>query len=185
MEFFTDGNTVSFAGYSLFKSFKGSYSGNVLASDSDIEQFLIQYIAPAELLKVMALLPGGLRALLCGSGYAGYFGVDMMVYESGGTLRLNPCMELNLRMNMGMVSRIFFDRYVADGCKGEYRVNFFKKQAEALAAHIADSAAFPLEITDGKITGGYLNLSPVTADSRYSVSVVIYKDKKLAEMYSY
>lgn len=185
MEFFTDGNTVSFAGYSLFKSFKGSYSGNVLASDSDIEQFLIQYIAPAELLKVKALLPGVLRALLCGSGYAGYFGVDMMVYESGGTLRLNPCMELNLRMNMGMVSRIFFDRYVADGCKGEYRVNFFKKPAEALAAHIADGAAFPLEITDGKIAGGYLNLSPVTADSRYSVSVVIYKDKKLAEMYSY
>ncbi len=185
MEFFTDGNTVSFAGYSLFKSFKGSYSGNVLASDSDIEQFLMQYVAPAELLKVKALLPAVLRALLCGSGYAGYFGVDMMVYESDGTLRLNPCMELNLRMNMGMVSRIFFDRYVADGCKGEYRVNFFKKQAEALVAHVADGAAFPLEITDGKITGGYLNLSPVTADSRYSVSVVIYKDKELAEMYSY
>ena len=185
MEFFTDGNTVSFAGYSLFKSFKGSYSGNILASDIAIELFLMQYIAPSELLKVKEVLPGVLRTLLCGSGYAGYFGVDMMIYESGGSLRLNPCMELNLRMNMGMVSRMFFDRHVAAGCKGEYRVNFFKRPGEALVAHVADGAAFPLEITDGKIAGGYLNLSPVTADSRYSVSVVIYKDKELAEMYSY
>ena len=185
MEFFTDGNTVSFAGYSLFKSFKGSYSGNILASDTAIELILMQYIAPSELLKVKEVLPGVLRTLLCGSGYVGYFGVDMMIYESGGSLRLNPCMELNLRMNMGMVSRMFFDRYVVAGCKGEYRVNFFKRPGEALVAHVAVGAAFPLEITDGKITGGYLNLSPVTADSRYSVSVVVYKDKKLAEMYSY
>ena len=39
-------------------------------------------------------------------------------------------------------------------------------------------------VTDGKITAGYLNLSPVTADSSYSVSVVIYKDKEIGEIYS-
>ena len=183
MEFFTDGDAVSFAGYSLFKSFKGSYSGNILASDSAIEQFLLQYIEPDELMKVKEALPSVLRELLCGSGYVGYFGVDMMIYESDGILHLNPCMELNLRMNMGMVSRIFFDRYVADGSKGEYRVNFYKKPGEALAAHVADSDAFPLEITDGRIASGYLNLSPVTAGSRYSVSVVVYNDKEVAGLY--
>ena len=184
MEFFTDSETVSFAGYSLFKSFKGSYSGNVLASDNDIEQFLSQYITLQELVKVKELLPGVLQSLLRDSGYVGYFGVDMMIYESNGLLRLNPCMELNLRMNMGMVSRIFFDRFVAESHTGEYRVSFFKKPGEALAAHIADSNAFPFEITNGKITAGYLNLSPVTADSSYSVSVVIYKDKEIGEIYS-
>lgn len=184
MEFFTDGEAVTFAGYSLFKSFKGSYSGNVLASDNDIEQFLLQYITLQELVKVKELLPGVLQSLLRDSGYIGYFGVDMMIYESNGLLRLNPCMELNLRMNMGMVSRIFFNRFVSEGHTGEYRVSFFKKPGEALAAHIADSNAFPLEITDGKITAGYLNLSPVTSDSRYSVSVVIYNDKVVGKIYS-
>ena len=183
MEFFTDGDAVSFAGYSLFKSFKGSYSGNILASDSAIEQFILQYIEPDELMKVKEALPCVMRELLCGSGYVGYLGVDMMIYESDGILHLNPCMELNLRMNMGMVSRIFFDRYVADGSKGEYRVNFYKKPGEALAAHVADSDAFPLEITDGRIASGYLNLSPVTAGSRYSVSVVVYNDKEVAGLY--
>ena len=183
MEFFTDGETVSFAGYSLFKSFKGSYSGNVLASDSKIEQFLSQYIAYDELHKVKDALLGILRSLLCGSGYVGYLGVDMLIYESKGTLRLNPCMELNLRMNMGMVSRIFLDRFVAEGRVGEYRVSFFKKKGEALAAHLADGNAHPLEVVDGKIIAGYLNLSPVTENSRYAVSVIIYRNKDIEQIY--
>ena len=183
MEFYTDGKDVEFAGYSLFKSFKGSYSGNVLAADNDIEKFLSQYVAHNELLKVKKALPGVMRTLLQGCGYVGYFGIDMMIYASNGTLRMNPCMELNLRMNMGMAARIFFDRHVANGCLGEYRVSFFKKPGEAYAAHIADSNAFPLETTDGRITAGYLNLSPVSMDSRYSVSVVVYNDKTIQEMY--
>ena len=183
MEFFTDGNNVSFAGYSLFKSFKGSYSGNILATDSDIEQFLSQYIPLTELVKVKETLPGILRSLLCGCGYAGYLGVDMMIYENDGVLRLNPCMELNLRMNMGMVSRMFFDRFVAEECKGEYRVSFFRKQGEAYAAHIADKKAYPLELDNGRIKSGYINLSPITQSSRYSASVIIYKDKEIADIY--
>ena len=183
MEFFTDGETVSFAGYSLFESCKGSYSGNVIAGDSDIEQFLAQYIPFDELMKVKETLPGVMSSLLHGCGYVGYFGVDMMIYDCNGTLRLNPCMELNLRMNMGMTARLFFDRHVADGCRGEYRVSFFKKQGEAYAAHIADVAAYPLETRGGRVVSGYLNLSPVTEDSRYSVSVIIYKDKEIGDIY--
>lgn len=185
MEFFFDGSAVSFAGYSLFKAFKGSYSGNVLAVDDDIENFLSKYIPLGELQKVKTMLPGVMASLLQGCGYVGYFGVDMMIYECDGVLCLNPCMELNLRMNMGMTSRVFFDRYVADGCKGEYRVSFFKKESEAYAAHVADKEAFPLEVCNGKITSGYLNLSPVGEACRYSVSVVIYKDKDITDMYQF
>ncbi len=185
MEFFVDGNAVSFAGYSLFKTCKGSYSGNILASDDDIELFLSKYIPLDELLKVKKVLPGVMASLLCGCGYVGYFGVDMMIYESDGVMRLNPCIELNLRMNMGMLARIFFDRYVAVGSKGEYRVRFFKNEDEAYAAHVADKENFPLEICNGKIESGYLNLSSVSAVSRYLASVVICKDNEIDDMYQF
>lgn len=183
MEFFTDGESVSFAGYSLFKSFKGSYSGNILAGDDDIEHFLSEYIQQNELQKVKTTLPQVLQSLLHGSGYVGYFGVDMMIYKCGESFRLNPCMELNLRMNMGMVAHTFFDRYVANGCIGVYNVNFFKKPCEAYTAHIANGEAYPLEIEGGKITSGYIGLSPVTESSRYSVSVIIYKQKSIEDIY--
>ncbi|MBO5920831.1 MAG: hypothetical protein J6Q48_00410 [Bacteroidaceae bacterium] len=183
MEFYADGNNVSFAGYSLFKSFKGSYSGNILASDDDIEKFILQFISSDELAKVKRCLPDVLSCLLSDSGYNGYFGVDMMIYEHDGVMRLNPCMELNLRMNMGMVSRLFFDRYVAVGSRGEYRVDFFKGTGRACDAHVALSSTFPLKMCDGKIVSGYLNLSPVMQNTRYSVYVMIYENREIGELY--
>ena len=183
MEFYTDGKIVTFAGYSLFKSFKGSYSGNVLATDCDIERFLSQYITLDELLKLKQLMPEILNPLISDTGYIGYFGVDMMIYDDNGSICLNPCMELNFRMNMGMVARIFYDRYVADGCMGEYRVDFFKKPEEAYATHSIHKSAYPLEVNDGKIESGYLNLSPIVENTRYLVSVIIYKDKEIGSIY--
>lgn len=184
MEFFADGNEVSFAGYSLFKSFKGSYSGNVLATDDDIENFLAQYICINELLRVKRLLPNVLSSLLSSSGYKGYLGVDMMIYQDECSVRLNPCMELNLRMNMGMVARKFFDKHVSSGCNGEYRVSFFKNRGEAYMTHLADKERYPLVADNGRISSGYLNLSPITEDSRYSASVIIYKDKGIEQIYN-
>ena len=183
MEFFADANSVTFAGYSLFNSFKGSYSGNVLADDAKIENFLSQFVPQELIVRLKTVLPEILQGLLCGSGYTGYLGVDMMVYDDNGNLRLNPCMELNLRMNMGMASRIFFDKNVHHACIGEYRVNFFKKDGEAYIQHLADSKNYPLEIEDGRIISGYIELSPVTPESRYSVSVIIYKNKEIEQIY--
>lgn len=183
MEFFTDGTTVSFAGYSLFKSFKGSYSGNILATDNEIEQFLSQYVPLEELTCIKEILPEVMQSLLNGSGYIGYFGIDMMIYEDSSVMYINPCMELNLRMSMGMVARKFFDRYVAEGCCGEYRVSFYKKTGEAYATHLADRDAFPLETDNGKITSGYIDLSSVTDENRYSASAIIYKDKRIIDIY--
>ena len=183
MEFFTDNDNVMFAGYSLFKSFKGSYSGNVLASDKEIEIFLSQFIPLEQLARIKEILPRIMQSLLRNSGYKGYFGIDMMIYDCNGEMRLNPCMELNLRMNMGLAARIFHDRHVAEGCTGDFRVSFFKKAGEAYARHVSDSNEFPLETENGKITSGYLELSPITPESRYSVSVIIYQDKNIGQIY--
>ena len=183
MEFFTDGNSVTFAGYSLFNSFKGSYSGNLLASDKEIEEYLSQFISPEHLESVKNAMHGIMHTILHNSGYKGYFGIDMMIYEKNDKLYLNPCMELNLRMNMGVVARIFFDRYVAQGCTGEYRVCFFKKPGEAYAKHLADSNDFPLMTEREKITSGYLELSPITPESRYSVTVIIQQKKNSEDLH--
>ena len=37
--------------------------------------------------------------------YCGYVGVDMFVYESDGGFRLAPCVEMNVRMTMGLLAR--------------------------------------------------------------------------------
>ena len=173
MEFFAGEQGVSFVGYSLFDANKGSYSGNLLAPDDSIENILSQSVPLETLHNVRAHLLEVLSSMLRGSGYCGYLGVDMMVYRSGERLCLNPCMELNLRMNMGVVSRLFYDNYVVHGSEGRFFVDFYKKPGEAYKCHMNNNKNHPLEVRDGRIYRGYLNLSPVTPESRYAAYVIL------------
>ena len=173
MEFYADEKGVSFVGYSLFDATKGSYSGNLLAADSHIECVLSQLISLDTIHSVRVHLEDILSGMLAGSGYCGYLGVDMMIYNDGGHLRLNPCMELNLRMNMGVVSRLFHDNYVEPGATGRYFVDFYKKPGDAYDAHQKNLARYPLDVSNGRVRSGYLNLSPVLPGSRYTAYAIV------------
>lgn len=174
MEFHANESGVSFSGYSLFNSSKGAYTGNVLMQDSAIEELLAKYISLEELHRLKEELAAILHSMSIGKCYTGYLGVDMMIYDDDGMPRLNPCMELNLRMNMGMLSRMFYDRFVVAGKRGEYRVSFFKNDGEAYAMHLENMKKYPLVIENGRILSGYIPLSPVTAGSRYTATAIIY-----------
>ncbi|MBQ5752512.1 MAG: hypothetical protein IIV89_06670 [Bacteroidaceae bacterium] len=173
MEFFSSGDGVEFAGYSLFTSEKGSYAGNILLSNAQIEARLVELLPGFNFSRLKEMLCGIMQQLLAKSGYIGYLGIDMMIYNNGDGNRLNPCMELNLRMNMGVVARIFFDRYVAEGACGHYSVSYFKKEGEALNLHLELSKSHPLKVLEGRILEGYINLSPVRHESRYIAYAVI------------
>ncbi|MBR5478168.1 MAG: hypothetical protein IKV19_06985 [Bacteroidaceae bacterium] len=176
MEFYADVAGVQFVGYSLFTAENGAYQGNMLAPDDDIEEVLTAYISKEKLAAAREALCGIMQKQLSGSGYCGYFGIDMMLYDNGDGCRLNPCMEINLRMNMGVVSRIFYDRFVACGRKGIYRVRFFKQPGEAYSFHMQMQAAHPLVVENSRVVGGYMSLVPVTPENRYVAYVTIGDD---------
>lgn len=174
MEFLAAEGGVHFAGYSLFESEKGGYSGNLLAPDEDLERIISQHI-PLDVIRSVRLnLLDILSSLLQGSGYNGYLGVDMMIYhDAEGRMRLNPCMEVNLRMNMGVAARIIYDRHVLPGKQGRFQVRFYKKQGEAYNEHMSRAGEYPAVYENGRIASGYVNLSPVTMESRYLACMIV------------
>lgn len=117
---------ICFAGYSLFETdAQGVYAGNKLLSNEAIRAELRRYISLEVLDKVQQKLTSVLGGLI-DAFYTGFLGVDMMVVAdicSGGYL-LHPCVELNLRMTMGMVARLYYDRQIAKGrgCEGVFRI---------------------------------------------------------------
>ena len=114
MEFYAEKqNGVRFAGYSLFETdAHGNYKLNLLLPDTEIEKRLAAYVSQDVLHEVRTHLLSALRQLLKGD-YEGYLGVDMMICRLTEEFVVHPCVEINLRMNMGVVSRLFFDRYVS------------------------------------------------------------------------
>jgi len=101
LEFYSDGKgNVRYTGLSLFDTVDGAYSANIIASENTKRKMLAKYM-DLELLdevkeRICKILGTELQGI-----YVGPFGVDMMVVRGR---KLNPCVEINLRMTMGHVA---------------------------------------------------------------------------------
>lgn len=176
MEFKAEQGRMSFAGYSLFETdVRGRYKTNWLATDEAIEARLVHAAPDMPWERLRTVLAAALSAAI-GSDYQGYLGVDMMVCASptdGRGSVVHPCVEINLRMNMGVVARLFYDRYVHRGRCGRYVVEYYARPGEAAQEHARLMQQHPLQWVEGKIRSGYLSLTPVEADTAYQVYVVV------------
>ena len=174
MEFKAEGHEVAFAGYSLFETdARGIYKENFLASDATIEEMLSEYVSRDVLHAVRKSLLQELSLLLGGS-YQGYLGVDMMIVRSEeGKYLVHPCVEVNLRMNMGVVSRLLFDRFMVPEAVGRYVIEFFPQRGEALKAHEKLMSQHTLVMEGERVRVGYLPLVPVFEDTNYLIYVII------------
>lgn len=174
MEFYSSPEgTVSFAGYSLFETDDfGNYKQNILMCDSGIEEHLLSFgIQTATLHDVRERLLEIFSVMVSGY-YTGYFGVDMMICNQNGEILVHPCVEINMRMNMGVVSRIIFDRYLCPSSRGKFVVEHYNSDGEALAKHEELSVFHLIKDDNDRIVSGYLSLTPVTEVTRYHAYVI-------------
>lgn len=174
MEFHSDGHRVTFAGYSSFLTDgHGAYKSNRLASDDSLKRELCAVAGDELMEKVRTSLIDFFTSRIAPC-YRGYFGVDMMLYRtSDGSVRLHPFVEVNLRMNMGMVARRIADRFVTEGCEGGYRVDYYPREGELYRDHLERQHKNPAVIRQGKFVKGYFALTPVWPHSRYRASIEV------------
>lgn len=103
--FYIAGGEVEFRGYSLFHAEdRGVYAGNIVASQQWLKGALTKYIPTQELENTVEEQRRALQRLIR-DAYTGWVGIDMMVSRSEADgFALHPCIELNLRMTMGVVA---------------------------------------------------------------------------------
>ncbi len=180
MEFEMTDDGILFVGYSLFQSApSGAYLGNVLLSDAEIEDRLSAYIRRGLLLELKDVLKTKLHNYF--PHYRGYLGVDMMVCKtSESKYQLQPCVEVNMRMNMGIVAHRIQEQFIHPNSTGLFSINFFKQEGEAVSNSLAMQLDNPLVIEVGKIKSGYLALTPIDKDTQYTATIAI-KEKSRRE----
>lgn len=180
MEFEIADSGIQFIGYSLFQSApSGAYLGNVLLSDVEIEDKLSKYIEHNRLLEFKSHLKAKLTNYF--PHYRGFLGVDMMVCKTDQLVyQLQPCVEINMRMNMGIVAHRIRERFVHPNSAGLFSISYHTLSDEAHAKSLALQAEHPLVIEDGKIKSGYLALTPVNKHTNYTATILI-KEKSRRE----
>lgn len=173
MEFRTDGRGgVTFIGYSLFSTHAGgAYQENRLMPEREAEARLSSLLSPALLERTRNRL---LRLLsFYARSHEGYVGVDMMVCrdDRSGKLLLHPCVEVNMRMTMGMVALLFNRRYLSPGVQARFYIDYRPASSLLQAVHRERMQLHPPLIEEGRLRSGCLPLVPLKPDSRYMAYV--------------
>lgn len=173
MEFYADGENVSFVGYSWFETdAQGHYKANRILPDA--------LLKPVRDLKKHERVLDELRGRLLSffgeelrGVYKGYFGVDMMLcVDEQGMSRIHPLVEVNLRTNMGIVTCLFCNRCVHPSASGHYVVECYRADGEALRFDEQMREQHPIRLDGGRLLSGYLSLTPIFRHTRYHAYVL-------------
>lgn len=169
LEYYSDGKgNISFIGYSLFTTnTKGAYQGNILQSSERHRKALSEYLSLEELDVTDALLREKL-SVTYGHNYKGYIGVDMIICRTNnGKIALHPCVEINMRMNMGVLSVILADRFLAKGSQAIFSIDYYTNNEELQLFISQTSKENPLVIDNKKIISGFMPLIPINNTNNY------------------
>lgn len=161
---------VTFIGLSVFDTDKeGQYQGNVLNINNR------KYTEPTLDLLTDRLntISEGLTKTLQNSdlpnNYEGILGIDGMVYKHNGKLLIQPCLEINLRYNMGALA-LELDKLLCINSFGNYR-QFMGKAGDFTA--FIESQSKP-NFKNGRIKSGVLSLTPQSQTTRFGAYIEIF-----------
>lgn len=176
MEFMADGKgNIAFAGYSLFyTNAKGGYEANYIGSQESIIEQLSEKIS-LDLLDSVKKKLIDIMSKKVATLYNGCIGVDMLIYLEDNEYKLHPCVEINMRYNMGFLTCRLYENYIATQSCGKFYIDFNPKAEEMYNNHLLMEEKHPIRIENGKITSGYLSLCPINRSNRYRAYVLVEK----------
>lgn len=118
LEFRCNSGQCVFVGYSVFTSdSQNQYGGGIVDSTQALHDIIAaQYPAISEMTDAMTHVVQQLIA----PHYDGYLGVDMLLYHTAdGVIDIDPCVEVNLRCTMGLVTSVMGERH---GMRGTFSI---------------------------------------------------------------
>lgn len=173
---------ISFLGISWFLTDrKGQYQGNILEDrperlPSDVMEFAghIPEIVTEPLIRII-------EASSLPQKYEGNFGVDMLIFrDRSGSLRINPCLEINVRQNMGLLS-LHLKNWLYAGSRGIFHT-FFNPEKSFHIFSKEMQQNHPLRMKGHKIISGYLPLTEANENSLFGAYLLAESGERSREL---
>ena len=163
---------IRFAGYSIFQTNeKGAYKNNFLAPQEVLEKQITAFIDREFLLEIRKKLLNILQKLYA-PYYSGNIGVDMLVYKKNNEYHLHPCVEINMRKNMGSLAIALQQNYLHPKTQAYFQIDYDSSPDGIVKKQSVLKKQHPVVIENGRMVSGYLSLCPVTDASCYHAYLV-------------
>jgi len=175
--------------FSIESSSVVSYLGQVASSTDERGQFigcylqsqptglnanLTNFLNEQNLTDIALGLQAALKNCVLFHQYHGILGIDVLVYEDEAeTLRFNPCMEINLRQNMGTVTLALRSLFHVEA-SGFWQIKKWKSAKNDTVVDFDQKMQnkYPVVLKDGKIFKGYMPLVEPLENSTYAVYLI-------------
>lgn len=134
---------------------KGGYVGNHVKG-INIDAEMTSFFESVEFKNIIRDLSIAIQNKGLGKYYRGYFGVDMMICRGiDYHYFLQPCVEINLRYNMGILA-CFMERLIGESSYGLFKIITANDETEALLEQSSQEILWK----EHKIVEGVLPLTP-------------------------
>ncbi len=155
------GGQIDYLGTSFFRTnSNGQYNESLI--NPELNQ-VISGFEPSAINDLMNITVEVLRNQLCQSVYTrfyeGYLGIDSLLYEENGKLKIQPCLEINCRQNMGIVS-LKIARSLHPEAKGSFGI-YFNPRMEFNDWANAEGKKHPPMLEDLKLKCGLFPLTDI------------------------
>jgi len=173
LQFKIEKGEIDFLGISnFFTDSKGQYQGNFIhgvPNEYDKETVAFLKFLPDVLVKpIITTLESSRLSLL----YEGNFGVDMLIFrDEKNRLKVNPCLEINLRQSMGLLA-LQLCKLVSPDKMAVYRMfyqqgkSFFEFKNEMIKKH-------PPEFVNGKLNSGFFALTEADENTQFGAYLFV------------
>lgn len=103
------------------------------------------------------------------SNYSGFVGVDSMAYSDNGTIRIRPCVEINMRTCMGNIN-INVSKHFAVGTKAKWHIDHYANADEWNTFCNENGKRYPLIFNNnGEIISGFYRLTSLGGKKNFGV----------------
>lgn len=149
---------IEYLGFSVFETnTNGQYRGTLIHPD-------LRKILPdentSELKKMISatadIICNALRKSNFATWHRGFLSVDAMIFTHQESFKMQPCIEINSRMNMGVLT-MFLEKRIHPDSTGKFEL-FYGSPNEYHDFVNKQSRLSPLELKEGKIYCGFLPL---------------------------
>jgi hypothetical protein len=197
MEFIADATGCHFIGYSYFiTDGHGRYIASRLMSDAKAEDLLCTYVPRKALHKIRQwmilhhtdIIPSEWDT----TRHPLPFGIDMMIVRESKQSTVNsqqstvnhpdsnsefkihyskftihPCVEINLRMNMGIIAHEIYRHLLTPDTEGTFRIARFPDNASLRAFHDEQTSLHPTTYRDNRLASGYKAITPINTGTTH------------------
>ncbi|HAH22763.1 MAG TPA: hypothetical protein DCL77_03190 [Prolixibacteraceae bacterium] len=169
----TDQGQPEYLGYSVFETnTNGQYKSSLIRPNMETTHFS-ETNKDTEL--IINLTASRLGEALKGSIYTqlhrGFLGIDALIYKDHEGLKMQPCIEINSRMNMGILT-IQIEKNVDPKTTGKYEL-FYGKRGEFLQFATNCESQYPLKMKNGKLCAGFLPLVEPDGENQFGAYIFL------------